>query len=76
MSTFYNIVEYKQAIYFFLEIYNLPVDLFDMLKKHDYRKRKKIIPKKTQKLASQFNPVLSRVSPLMSFFVLLCPFFL
>ncbi|MCD6566523.1 MAG: hypothetical protein J7K53_11350 [Bacteroidales bacterium] len=74
MSELYNKVEFKHAVYFFIEIYNLPDTKYWMLERRDRRKRKNLIPKKTKIISSVFSSHLSVVCPLVSLIVLFCPF--
>jgi len=60
----------KDAIYLFLEMYNIDLDYFETLNKKAYRKKTSILPKKTAKITSAFSVFLSFACPLLFFLVL------
>ena len=76
MTKLYKKIQFKLAIYNFMEQYDIPPEKYEMLKKNNQRKRKSLISKKTSKISSAFNNTLSLNRPVMSAIVLLCLFFM
>ena len=66
-------IQYKLAVENFMELYNIPVEKYEMLKKKNYRERIVTIPNKTERINRIFNTVLSPERPFVSLSVLLCP---
>jgi hypothetical protein len=56
-------IQFKHAVYNFIEQYDLSINSYEMLKKKDYRNRKYFLPENSKNISSVFNSLLSPECP-------------
>ncbi len=66
MDKLKGLMQFKLAIYNFMEQYEIPEEKYEMLKKRNYRDRNAITSEKTKNISSVFNRNMSFGSPVKS----------